>query len=80
MVRWLSHILYCTACIYQAAIRWDLPPYQIIIWLIDDMMLIFCLFVELLILFKVFVNAIWHKKPVASNSHWLSSLCYKQTN
>ena len=28
-VRWLSHILYHTACIYQAATRRDLPPYRI---------------------------------------------------
>ena len=40
-VRWLSHISNCTACFYQTATRWDLPPYRIIIWLIDDVMLIF---------------------------------------
>ena len=27
--RWLSHILYHTTCIYQAATRRDLPPYRI---------------------------------------------------
>ena len=38
-----------SACIYQAATRWDLPPYRITIWLIDDVMLIFvCLFVDLI--------------------------------
>ena len=38
-----------TACIYQATTRWDLPPYRITIWLIDDVMLIFvCLFVDLI--------------------------------
>ena len=40
-VRWLSHILNCTACIYQTATRWDLPPYRITIWLIDDVTLVF---------------------------------------
>ena len=48
-VRWLSHIFNCTACIYQAATRWDLPPYRITIWLIDNVMLIFvCLLVDLI--------------------------------
>ena len=42
-VRWLSHIFNRTACIYQIAIRWDLPPYRITIWLID-VTLSFCLF------------------------------------
>ena len=42
-VRWLSHIFNRTACIYQAATRWDLPPYRITIWLIDDVTLSFCL-------------------------------------
>ena len=28
-------------CIYQTATRWDLPPYRITIWLIDELMLIF---------------------------------------
>ena len=40
-VRWLSHIFNRTACIYQTATRWDLPPYQISIWLINDVALIF---------------------------------------
>ena len=43
-VRWLSHIFNRTACIYQAATRWDLPPYRITIWLTDDVTLSFCLF------------------------------------
>ena len=48
-MRWLSRISNCTACIYQAATRWDLPPYRITIWLIDDVMLIFvCLLVDLI--------------------------------
>ena len=42
-LRWLSHIFNCTACIYQTATRWDLPPYRITIWLIDDVTLGFCL-------------------------------------
>ena len=43
------HIFNRTACIYQAATRWDLPPYRITIWLIDDVMLIFvCLLVYLI--------------------------------
>ena len=46
-VRRLSHISNRTACIYQADTRWDLTPYQITIWLIDDVMLIFvCLLVD----------------------------------
>ena len=43
-VRWLSHIFNRTAYIYQTATRWDLPPYGITIWLIDDVTLTFCLF------------------------------------
>ena len=47
-VRWLSHFFNRTACVYQTATQWDLP-YQITIWLIDDMMLIFvCLLVDLI--------------------------------
>ena len=47
-VRWLSHIFNRNACIYQTATRWDLPPYRITIWLIDDVILSFvCLHVEL---------------------------------
>ena len=38
-VRWLSHVFNCTACIYQTATQWDLPPYRITIWLIDDVMI-----------------------------------------
>ena len=48
-VRLLSHISNRTAWIYQAATRWDLPPYRITIWLIDDVLLIFvCLLVDLI--------------------------------
>ena len=43
-VRWLSHIFNRIACIYQTATRWDLPPFQITIWLTDDVTLSFGLF------------------------------------
>ena len=77
-VRWLSHIFNRNACIYQTATRWHLPPYRITIWLIDDVILIFvCLHVELIL---GFVTAIWHEKPVDSNSHRLSFLYYKRTD
>ena len=49
-VRWLSHIFNRTACIYQAATRWDFPPHRITIWLIDDVMLIFVCLLDDLIL------------------------------
>ena len=76
-VRWVSHIFNRNACIYQTATRWDLPPHRITIWLIDDVILIFvCLLVELIL---SFVTAIWHEKPMDSNSHRLSSLYYKRT-
>ena len=71
-VRWLSHIFNRNACIYQTATRWDLPPYRVTIWLIDDVILSFvCLYVELML---GFVTAIWHEKLVDSNSNRLSSL------
>ena len=34
-LRWLSHIFYRNACVYQTTTPWDLPPYQITIWVID---------------------------------------------
>ena len=40
-VRWLCHIFNRNTCIYQTATGWDLPPYRITIWLIDDVMLTF---------------------------------------
>ena len=78
-VRWLSHIFNRNPCIYQTATQWDLPPYRIIIWLIDwwcdiDFYLLAC-WIDL-----GFDTAIWHEKPVDSNSHWLSSLYYKRTD
>ena len=51
-VRWLSHIFKCTACIYQTATRWHLPPYRITIYLIDDLRLSFvCLRDNLILAF-----------------------------
>ena len=48
-MRWLSHISNHTACIYQAAPRWDLPPYRVIICMIGDVILIFvCLLFDLI--------------------------------
>ena len=78
-VRSLSHIFNCTACTYQTATRWDLPPYRITIWLIDDVTLSFCL---LTCWFdsSFSLTAIWDGKPVDSNSHRLSPLYYKQTD
>ena len=76
--RWLSHIFNHNACIYQTATRWDLPPYRMTIWMIDDVMLIFfCLLVDLLL---SFVTAISHEKPAESSSHRLSSLYFKRTD
>ena len=78
-VRWLSHIFNRNACIYQTATRWDLPPDRITIWLIDDVMLIFvCLLFDLILGFVTAI--ISHEKPVDSNSHRQSSLCYKPTD
>ena len=66
-----------TACIYQIATRWDLPPYRITIWLINDSTLLFvCLHDDLVLAF--FVTSVWDRKPVDSNSHRLSPLNYKQ--
>ena len=49
-VRWLLYIFNRNACIYPNATRWDLPPYRITVWLIDDMMLIFvCLLVDMIL-------------------------------
>ena len=79
-VRWLSHIFNRTACIYQAATRWDLPPYRITIWLTDDVTLSFCLFTWWFDSSFFFVTAIWDGKPVDSSSHQLSPLYYKRTD
>ena len=68
-VRWLSHIFNRTACIYQTATRWDLPPSRITIWLIDDATIV--LFVYVWNDFSFFVTGIWDGKPVGSKSHRL---------
>ena len=74
----LCKIFNRNTCIYQTATRWELPPYQITLWLIDDVMLIFvCLLGDLIL---GYVTAIWHENPVDSNSHQLSSLYYKGTH
>ena len=58
-VRWLSHIFNRTACIYQTATQWDLPPYRIIIWLIDDAMLVFVFLLDDFILGFFYSNLRW---------------------
>ena len=79
-VRWLSHIFNRTACIYQAATRWDLPPYRITIWLTDGVTLSFCLFTwwsdSSFLLLQQFETG----KSVDLNSYRLSSLYYKRTD
>ena len=67
-VRWLSHIFNRTACIYQSATRWNLPPY----WITFDVD--FCLFTWW------FVTGIWHGTPLDSNAHRLSLLYYRRTD
>ena len=76
-VTWLSYISNRTACIYQAAPQWDLPPIELLFaWL-----MMWCwLFVYLLIWFRASVTAIWHWRPVDWNSQQLSSLYYKRTD
>ena len=73
------HIFNCTACIYQTTTRWDLPPYRINIWLIDDVTLSFCLFTSWFDC-SFFVTAMWDEKPVDLNSHRVSPLHYKRTD
>ena len=54
LVRWLSHIFNRTTCIYHTATRWDLPPYRITIWMIDDVTLVFvCLRDDLFLAFLI---------------------------
>ena len=77
-VRWLSRICNRDAYIYLIVTRWDLPPYWITIWLINDAMFV-CLLDDLT-LFLVFVTAVWLGKPVNLNSHRLSLLYYKRTD
>ena len=70
-VRWLSHVFNRTACIYQTANRWDLPPYRNIIWLIDDAKLVFVSFTWRFNT-TFLLQQSWYGKPVESNSHRLS--------
>ena len=72
-VRWLSHIFNRNACIYQTATRWDLPPYRITIWLIDNVTLSFCLFTWWFD-YSFLVTAMWDRKPVDSHSRRLASV------
>ena len=78
-VRWVSHIFNHIARIYQTATRWDLPPYQITISLIDDVTLSFCL-ITWWFDSSFFVTAVWDRKPVDSHSHRLSPMYCKWTN
>ena len=43
---------YRNSCIYKTATRWDLPPYRVTIWLIDDVISIFVYLLVELILFR----------------------------
>ena len=58
-MRLLSHIFYRNACIYRSATRWDLPPYRITIWLIDEILIFVYFIVELIL---GFVTVTWHEK------------------
>ena len=78
-VRWLSHVFNRTACIYQTANRWDLPPYRNIIWLIDDAKLVFVSFTWRFNT-TFLLQQSWYGKPVESNSHRLSPSYLKGTN
>ena len=62
-VTWLSRIFNRTVCIYQTAIRWDLLPYRITIWLIDDVTLVFfvCLRDDLILAFLLQQFETWKR-------------------
>ena len=55
-VRWLSRIFNCNACIYQTATQWVLPTYQITVWLVDDVKLVFVYLLDDLILVFCYSN------------------------
>ena len=78
-VRWLSHIFNRTACIYQSPTRWDLLPYRVTIWLIEDVTLVFVFLRDDLIL-AFLLQQFETKKPVDLNLHQLSPLYCKRTN
>ena len=51
-MRWLSCNFNRIVCVYQAVTRWNIPPYWITIWLIDDAILVFvCLLDDLILNF-----------------------------
>ena len=77
-VRWIPSNFNLIACNYQTTTRCDLRPYWITIWLIDNAMLIsVCLFDELNL---VWIESIWHGKPMDLKSHRLLPLNYKRTD
>ena len=71
-VRWLSRIFNCNAHAYQTATQWDLPPHRITIWLISWWWNVYLFTWK--IIFRFFVTAVWHGKPVDLNLHRLSPL------
>ena len=73
---WTFRPLFATSLVFTT--RWDLPLCQVTVWLTDDVC--WFSFVCLLILILDFATAVWHEKPVDSDSHQLSSLYYKQTD
>ena len=77
-MRWISRIFNRT----DLFTRLLLSEIYHLIELLFDWLIIWCwfLFVYLLICFEVFVTAIWHWKPVDSNSHRLTFLHYKRTD
>ena len=77
-VRWLSHIFNRTACIYHTVTWWDLPAYRTNVWVMDHVVLIFCLFAPSFnsrFLLQQFDTG----EPVYTNSHQLSPLHFKRT-
>ena len=62
-VRWISLIFSRHACVYQTATRWDLPPYRITIWVIDDVTLVFFCSFTWWFDTRFFFTAIWDGKP-----------------
>ena len=56
-----------------------LPPYQITIWLIDNMKFVFSLSTWWFDT-RFFLQQSWYQKPLDSNSYQLSPFYYKQTD
>ena len=68
-----------TACIYQTATRWDLPPlsnYHLTYWWCE---VSFCLFTWWFDT-SFLLQQSWYRKPVDSNLHRLSPLYYERTD